>query len=60
MTIQFTQPGDVAFQVYNAARGALFSYEDATTHAWEAMQAVKEDSDKSEKEEEFSDNPTQK
>lgn len=42
MTIIFTQPGDVAAQVYNEAKRAGFSDKEAAAASWDAMQHARE------------------
>ena len=48
MTINYTQSGDVAAQLYNEARRNGESHEKAVADSWEAMQHAKSNQDKQE------------
>lgn len=41
MTINFTQPGDVAAQIYNEARRGGLTHKEATRDAWGAINHVR-------------------
>lgn len=48
MTIKFSNPGDVAAQVYNEARRDGATHEQAAVVSWQALEVAKESDSNSE------------